>query len=619
MGTLDTPPQKQFEQKEIQDLYNQVYRNPKYPNDSILKKIDAWNQKTISSNYHHAVIDVAKGGYYTKVSAQKSAELFYHKALKRIPQLVNDSIAERAYVGLGNLYKNNGEYSKAIVYFQKSIKANEFRKDTIRLGGTLASLAQLYVEKGENTKARKQIQKVFSLLQHQKESIPYLIALHTLANIELSEKKFSKAIDLDKTGILIAEKMESEKAMVTFQDNLAQCYLQQKDWKNAEMYFNKNLEIDKKSQNPKWISDTYISLASLNMQQRKWNDAENYIQQAIHILNQNQLPSQSLKAYELLADLFQKKGDLAKAYDAKNQYLKIYQDINTTKKEEAFAEFDRLFEAQEKEKALAETKLALNKKDKQTDIQWLGIIVLLLLLLIGFILFRNHKIKSKLEKQQWMLKNQLLQEQTESKIQKQRLAISRELHDSVGSQLTFIIAILDSLKKSPLKIDELVVQKINTLSAFAQKSIAELRDAIWALNTEQLQWKELSTRILNFVKEASESADEIKFETDFNVNENISFTSKQAINLFRVIQETMNNAIKHAEAHTIILKIILANNRLNIVISDDGKGFDYEAFKRKSYGIGHIEKRIQELNGSFSVDSKIGIGTVYSIQINNAS
>ena len=213
------------------------------------------------------------------------------------------------------------------------------------------------------------------------------------------------------------------------------------------------------------------------------------------------------------------------------------------------------------------------------------------------------------------LENKLLEEQSNYKIQEQRLEISRELHDNVGSQLTFIISILDNLKNSPVKFEEAIDKKIDTLSNFAGKSISELRDTIWVLNAKELSLSELKSRMLNFVKDAGESDENTKFNFNYDIADDVELTSKQAINIYRTLQEILNNAIKHADASLIFVEINQIQTQLEILISDNGIGFDYEAKKKKSFGLTNIQNRIQEIEGDLKVKSTIEEGTIYFISI----
>lgn len=200
-------------------------------------------------------------------------------------------------------------------------------------------------------------------------------------------------------------------------------------------------------------------------------------------------------------------------------------------------------------------------------------------------------------------------------IQDQRLEISRELHDSMGAQLTFISSILDGLKSSPTKLDEVVSDKIYRLSEFSENSITELKNTLWVLNTKEINLNDLKAKILNFIKNASEAKEDLKFSFNYEVSENFNINSKQAVNLFRTVQEIVNNTIKYAQASEIKIEVLQDNKNLKIKIADNGKGFDYEKEKNKSFGLTNIQNRITEISGNVNIETATGKGTEYTIKI----
>lgn len=601
--------------RNVQSFYNGIFYDKTLSNDSIENQIRKMDSVAIDIPYYKAVYEIAKASYYNRIMSFNLAEYHFTSALGFLKNKPNDTIAERAYIGMGTICKNKGDFTKALLYFQKSIKACEVHKDTMRLSGAYASLAQVYFEKGDEAKAREHIEKVFRLSDRKKTEVPYLIGLHTLANIELKSGNIEKAFFHDEQGLKMADSIHSDKIKVTFQDNLARYYLVKKDYDKAEDYFNRNLEIDVKLNNPNWIADTYINLAEVSIHKHEYDKAEDKLEHAIAILEKNNLSNNTLKAYTVLSDLYQKQGNYKKALESKEEYLKNYKRVINEKREESYAEFDLLFETNKKEKELATTKLALAENELLSERKNIWLLLISGFTIIGLILFRNFRAKTKLQKEQLELENKLLEEQSNYKIQEQRLEISRELHDNVGSQLTFIISILDNLKNSSVQFDEAINKKIDTLSSFANKSISELRDTIWVLNSKQLRLSELKSRMLNFIKDAGESVDTIRFQFGFDIHNDVQLSSKQAINLYRILQEIVNNAIKHANAKNISVSISQIENELQIKISDNGIGFDYESEKKKSFGLTNIQNRVQEINGSLQVASNLEKGTHYSITV----
>jgi signal transduction histidine kinase len=230
----------------------------------------------------------------------------------------------------------------------------------------------------------------------------------------------------------------------------------------------------------------------------------------------------------------------------------------------------------------------------------------------GLILFKNFRAKAKIKQEQLALENKLLEEQANAKIQEQRLEISRELHDSLGAQLTFISSILDGIKKSSID-NEKVIRKINTLSDLSENSTNELKNTIWALNAKELKLEDLKLKLLNFIKSAADAKEDTKF--NFEIAKNFQLNSKQAINLFRVFQEIINNSLKYANAKNISATIKQSKNTLAIEITDDGVGFNISEVENKSFGISNIRSRIGEINGDIKIDTAPKLGTKYYIQI----
>jgi signal transduction histidine kinase len=205
--------------------------------------------------------------------------------------------------------------------------------------------------------------------------------------------------------------------------------------------------------------------------------------------------------------------------------------------------------------------------------------------------------------------------EADKELQQQRLKISRDLHDSLGAQLTFSNSLLDSIRSSAATLDEKTYRKINTLSEFSQNSVSELKSVLWVLNTDEIHLQDLKARMLNLVKDAGDAHENMQIDFDFSFTENSLLSGKQAINLFRVVQEIINNSIKHANAREFSIEVKQAGDWLFLRIKDNGIGFDWEKEKNKSFGLSHIKDRVPEISGQLQVHTGATIGTVYQIKI----
>lgn len=200
-------------------------------------------------------------------------------------------------------------------------------------------------------------------------------------------------------------------------------------------------------------------------------------------------------------------------------------------------------------------------------------------------------------------------------IQDQRLEIARDLHDSLGAQLTFIASVSDGIKRNAATGNEHLRNKADTLTDFTENAINELKNALWILNTDEIRLEDLKNKLLNFIKTAGEAKEDVQFHFGFNIEENRTVNSKWAVNLFRIVQEIINNAAKYAQAKDVWIKASQVGSTLQLEIQDNGIGFDRIAVKNNSYGLSNLQQRVQIMEGMFRIESEKGKGTNYFIEI----
>lgn len=130
-------------------------------------------------------------------------------------------------------------------------------------------------------------------------------------------------------------------------------------------------------------------------------------------------------------------------------------------------------------------------------------LVAILLSVLGYLLYNQQKLKNRQLQKESELKEALARIETQNKLQDQRLKISRDLHDNIGAQLTFIISSIENLQYGFEIKNEKLTKKLQDISAFTKETIYELRDTIWAMNKSEISLEDLQTRISNFVENAN--------------------------------------------------------------------------------------------------------------------
>lgn len=231
----------------------------------------------------------------------------------------------------------------------------------------------------------------------------------------------------------------------------------------------------------------------------------------------------------------------------------------------------------------------------------------LLALFFGGIIFMSFYFinKQKIQKAQyeWDVKY---------KLQEERINLSRDIHDHIGSQLSYLVSSIDNIDMS--KDDNL--QKVAHLSQYSRKIISDLRSLIWVLNKDEITIEELVLKILDLIQiiQHSQETITVNFESTYNENNPEIMEAKLAGNIFRVVQELLHNTIKHAEAKEIHLYIEMMAEELKLHYKDDGNGFD-ENQENSGNGLTNIKSRVGALNGSYKLESTEGKGVFYQFTI----
>ena len=255
------------------------------------------------------------------------------------------------------------------------------------------------------------------------------------------------------------------------------------------------------------------------------------------------------------------------------------------------------------------------------SISYLPIVATLALLVLTFsvISFALRYQKKQLEnfREKQILKATYEQEtlQSQIEIQNQTLqSIGQELHDNIGQILSLAKLNLDILEELMQQSTER--EYIIQASELIDQAIQDLRELSKSLDEDYVQDLGLQPSIAHELQRISRTK---RFKTDLIVQgEIISLGHKREIVLFRVVQELLNNALKHSKASQLTIVLYYSPQRFSLEISDNGVGFDWQAIQQdesRGSGIRNIQRRIGLIGGSCYWSSVLGKGTTISVNL----
>ncbi len=195
----------------------------------------------------------------------------------------------------------------------------------------------------------------------------------------------------------------------------------------------------------------------------------------------------------------------------------------------------------------------------------------------------------------------------------ERKRIASDLHDGLGQILTASLFNFNSINNDIGILDEKKLNKYNNGLSFLSKAIGEVRNIAYNLMPKSIEHFGLISAISTLFTAVEKSSD---FE--ITISENIGtkrLDNQLEINMYRITQELLNNAVKYSSATMVSFQYQLHANELIFMYEDDGVGFDYEEKKTEGDGLNNIKNRVASLSGFLSINSTIGKGTSISIEI----
>lgn len=220
----------------------------------------------------------------------------------------------------------------------------------------------------------------------------------------------------------------------------------------------------------------------------------------------------------------------------------------------------------------------------------------------------NRYNKNKYQKKLAVLEN-------EHRMQLERERISRDLHDSVGAYANAVLYNTELLQKESNEEEKNAL--MNDLKFASKDIITSLRETVWALKKENYTAEECLLRMKNFIQALSRYYPDIQFRAEGEAPAGKVLHHTKALHVVRIVQEAVTNAIKHAAAKNIILSGTVGDDKWELTVTDDGKGFDYETIKETELGNGlmNMNKRASESEVEFTVSSMPGYGTKVTVLI----
>jgi signal transduction histidine kinase/Tfp pilus assembly protein PilF len=522
-----------------------------------------------------------------------------------------DRIRNRFKLLKASTYLKQSKHKLAADMFYQVIGEAEKSGDTISQIKGLNGQGWVQMEMGQFEAAKKWFHKGIQSTRSRSDSLQTCILYTNLASCCGALGQLDSAKYYVEKGIALARGYEDLPVQANGLNILASYYIDRKDFDKALVCIKESAEIRTQIGDPFYIVSDMAQLSYLFAKTGRHNEAMSVINKAIDYATQNKIESKLPLLYQVLSQNLYDRKDFKGSADALFRLQSLQDSIYHKASAQSLADMQVKYETSQKEKTIQAQQYELSRKNHFL----IGSITLsILVILLAILIVRNRKHKQEVRLQKIILEQQdvaaksiIVAEENERK------RIASDLHDGIGQMLTAARFNLNGISDSMTFLsdqEKLVYEKVVKL---LDESCIEVRNVSHSIMPNALMKSGLGNAIKDFIEKIRNTELRIELNTS-GINGNID--ANVEIMIYRIIQECVNNVLKHSGATKLDISLSRDEDGLNLTIEDNGKGFDLSALSlEKGIGMKNIRTRTHYLKGTVDIDSRPGHGTLVAIHI----
>ena len=524
------------------------------------------------------------GVIYHQRQQYDSATAKYLAAAKIYKEIGEESLYFFPYINLSTIYTFLNDNEKALQYAKEvsiaAAKMNDPGKMVIAGNQEMAVRLELKQYDSVLLPLRKNVERANGLQNYYGAGKAYNLLGKYFSD---GKQKYDSAVNNRKKALVMMERMNNQYEIAGILEEIGYDYMQQGDNANADIYLKRGTDLAK----------------SLGLDQIVKYGLEN------------------------LVIVEEKLGNINRAYTYLKEFVVINDSLLTRNNRTQMNELEAKYQTANKE--LQITQLEADKKLQRLSIRQKNTLNYILigaaatLLFISLLSYRNYKQKQKLQQQRI---NELETEKqltaTEAVLkgeEQERTRLAKDLHDGLGGMLSGIKYSLNTMKGNLIMSPD-NHQAFERSMDMLDSSIKEMRRVAHNMMPESLVKFGLDTALKDFCNDINQSgALQVSYQSIGM--DNVVIEQTTAITIYRIVQELVNNTMKHAAAKTAIVQVSKTNDEISVTVEDDGKGFNPVILQQgKGIGWSNIQSRVEYLKGRLDVRSEPGKGTSVHIELN---
>jgi len=561
-------------------------------------------------NYHSSHHQVDSALYYLNTAKGLVSELDYESSLY-------------VYFNFGYLHHNTtNQFTTAIENYLLALDYAKRLGDTTRMAVFHYNIADVFGQNDMNEKALPHNR--LALQYAENADIPALkpIVTYGIGVYYLENENYDSSMYYFRKSLKMTDLESDYNSAFYASHGISESYFGEKNYLNAYAYSVDAFKYASQYDEPYEFALALCKRSKTSLMVEKNNESNEFwtqFEKMNDTLDNNFLAE---TCYQSMAKAHGDKGNFDKAYGFMQTYVSIKDSVFTKENRSIISELETKYRTEKKEVELEKKELIIaNQKTLRHAILGGSTLLLSLALLIIWSLIQRSRKNKKLALQQSELQAQkILQLEKEQKIlsmasmiegqEAERSRIAKDLHDGLGGLLSSVKARMTTIMNEVKQIESFNIYE--TTTEMVDEACDEVRRISHNLMPGALRLEGLKMAVLQLSDELDTIHPFSVVCEVFGFEEQIDET--KATFIYRIIQEATNNIIKYANASSILIQLFESEDEYQIVIEDDGQGFN-EAKQTNGIGLRSIRSRVDFLNGTLDLDTRLNLGTTITINI----
>jgi two-component system NarL family sensor kinase len=557
----------------MQALYYQsIYLFKKDQTDSALALINACIPKLNNDQLALKIkFEAFKSNVLIKANRQKEG-IENCLQLLHSAEVNNDTLTQlRAKLSIGWAYMELDQNEEALRWFFEAVKLDQVVAEDNKQAVLYADIADVYNELNKHDSAEIFVRQAIDFSIKKNDFTTLANAYNIYANICIAQNNNAKAGELLQQAIIIRRQIGDPFFIVS-------------DIYQLGIFYAHNHQPDK------GIAITKEGIAIAEKEK---------ILEKLPIL------------YEALAANYKAAGDLENYSASLSKIIELKDSLYKRNSAEALSEMQAKYDVQKNENIIIKQKLDINRKNNLLY----GILILLaVIIILGYVFFQNRKKNQQLKLQAVIFEQK---KHTTAAILKaeenERKRIAEDLHDSVAQKMVVAKLNLEALESNLPELNKEQQHILDNIASLVDESCTEVRSLSHSMMPQAFFKSGLTDAVKDFIDKINTKNLQVNFSAEGNLD---TIDTDKEIMIYRIIQECIQNVLKHAKADKLDIAIIAENNEIDVTIEDNGIGFNPELVAAgESIGMQNIRSRINFLNGTLDINSQAGLGTIIAFYI----